>query len=54
MDMIARISMNAKNLIRTPSFNQKRPAQLLEQWFQRFEIPYSRHQNNVWEQQINL
>ena len=39
-----------KNLISTPSFSSEEDptAQLLEQWFQRFEIPYNRHQNNVW------
>ena len=39
-----------KNLIQTPSFSSEEDstALLLEQWFQRFEIPYHRHQNNVW------
>ena len=39
-----------KNLIRTPSFSSEEDptAQLLEQWFESFEIPYHRHQNNVW------
>ena len=39
-----------KNLIQTPSFSSEEDvtALLLEQWFQSFDIPYSRHQNNVW------
>jgi acetylornithine deacetylase len=39
-----------KNLIETPSFSSEEDptALLLERWFQRFEIPYNRYQNNVW------
>ena len=39
-----------KNLIQTPSFSSEEDATalLLEQWFQSFDIPYNRHQNNVW------
>lgn len=39
-----------KNLIRTPSFSsQEEPtAQLLGQWFETYNIPFNRHQNNVW------
>lgn len=39
-----------KNLIETPSFSSKEDptALLLERWFQSFEIPYNRYQNNVW------
>ena len=39
-----------KNLIQTPSFSSQEDATalLLEQWFQSFDIPYNRHQNNVW------
>ena len=39
-----------KHLIQTPSFSSEEDATalLLEDWFQSFEIPYQRHQNNVW------
>ncbi len=39
-----------KNLIETPSFSSKEDltALLLEQWFKSFDIPFQRHQNNVW------
>lgn len=39
-----------KNLIQTPSFSSEEDATalLLEDWFQSFDIPYNRHQNNVW------
>lgn len=39
-----------KKLIETPSFSSKedQTALLLEQWFQQFEIPYTRTNNNVW------
>ncbi|WP_299002669.1 M20 family metallo-hydrolase [uncultured Tenacibaculum sp.] len=39
-----------KNLIETPSFSSEEDltAQLLENWFQEYNIPYTRTQNNVW------
>ncbi len=39
-----------KGLIETPSFSREedRSANLLEEWFKRFEIPFNRHLNNVW------
>ncbi|WGH76284.1 M20 family metallo-hydrolase [Tenacibaculum tangerinum] len=39
-----------KNLIETPSFSseEEQTAQLLENWFQEVNIPYTRTQNNVW------
>ncbi|APG59211.1 M20 family metallo-hydrolase [Christiangramia salexigens] len=39
-----------KNLIETQSFSgeEDETAALLEEWFTRHEIPYNRHQNNVW------
>ncbi|CAM1362795.1 Acetylornithine deacetylase [Tenacibaculum sediminilitoris] len=39
-----------KNLIEIPSFSseEEQTAQLLENWFQEYNIPYTRTQNNVW------
>ncbi|CAL2084324.1 M20 family metallo-hydrolase [Tenacibaculum sp. 190524A02b] len=39
-----------KNLIETPSFSSEedKTAQLLENWFKEFNIPYTRTNNNVW------
>ena len=39
-----------KRLIETPSFSKEEngTANLLEEWFHKFEIPFSRHLNNVW------
>ncbi|WP_428741106.1 M20 family metallo-hydrolase [Tenacibaculum sp.] len=51
---IQELTINAinllKNLIETPSFSSEEDltAQLLENWFQEYNIPYTRTQNNVW------
>lgn len=39
-----------KDLIQIPSFSSEEAAtaQRLEQWFETFNIPHKRHQNNVW------
>lgn len=39
-----------KSLIATPSFSKEedKTAELIEQWFQKKEIPYTRENNNVW------
>ena len=39
-----------KKLIETPSFSKEedRTATLLEGWFQKFDIPFNRHLNNIW------
>lgn len=39
-----------KNLIETQSFSgeEDKTADLLEKWFQEYQIPYNRHLNNVW------
>ncbi len=39
-----------KNLIETPSFSSEEDntALLLEKWFQEFDIPYTRTDNNIW------
>ncbi|WP_440121347.1 M20 family metallo-hydrolase [Tenacibaculum sp. Ill] len=52
--MIQRLTTKAisllKKLIETPSFSSEEDATalLLENWFQEFDIPYTRTQNNVW------
>ncbi|CAL2102893.1 Acetylornithine deacetylase [Tenacibaculum sp. 190130A14a] len=52
--MISKLTTKAisllKDLIATPSFSSEEAhtAQLLENWFQNFDIPYIRTQNNVW------
>lgn len=52
--MISKLTTKAiallKDLIATPSFSseEEHTAQLLENWFQSFDIPYTRTQNNVW------
>jgi len=39
-----------KKLIETPSFSKEedKTATLLEGWFQKFDIPFNRHLNNIW------
>lgn len=39
-----------KRLIETPSFSKEEDAtaNLLEEWFQKFNMPFNRHLNNVW------
>lgn len=39
-----------KKLIQTPSFSREedKTANLLEVWFQKFEMPFNRHLNNIW------
>ncbi len=39
-----------KNLIETPSFSSEEhnTAKLIENWFQDYEIPFQRTQNNIW------
>ena len=39
-----------KNLIETESFssNEDKTAQLIEKWFQNYDIPFKRSENNVW------
>ncbi len=45
-----------KRLIQTPSFSREedKTATLLEEWFQKFEIPYNRHLNNIWSVNKNF
>src|SRR5690606_11584153 len=39
-----------KRLIETPSFSKEEDgtANLLEEWFTKFGIPFNRHLNNIW------
>ena len=45
-----------KRLIETPSFSKEedKTANLLEEWFTKFEIPFNRHLNNIWSVNKNF
>src|SRR5690606_5110227 len=45
-----------KRLIETPSFSKEedKTANLLEEWFTKFEMPFNRHLNNIWSLNKNF